>query len=124
SSDFVAHADALEAACTGLIGVDLPALSTSSTDAGLSGEVIDVADCQEVSDAIAAVEFRTEPAFCEFEPLLDPNAPPLCEGAGDFESIFSEDWEGGSLPAGWTVGSHDVANPATFDTPNWDVVGG
>src|SRR5690606_2751011 len=97
SSNFVDHADALEAACTALTGVDLPALSTSSTDAGLSGEVIDAADCQEVADAIAAVEFRSEPDFCGFEPLLNPDAPALCEGVGSVEPIFAEDWEGGSL---------------------------
>jgi hypothetical protein len=118
----VDHADALEAACTALIGVNLPELSTSDPDAGLSGEMINAADCQEVADAIAAVEFRTEPAFCGFEPLLDPDAPALCEGVGTVESILSEDWEDGSLPAGWTVGSHDVADPPDFDTPNWAVV--
>lgn len=121
ASDFVDHADALEAACTGLIGVDLPALSTSTDDAGLSGEIITAADCQEVAKAIEAVEFRVEPTACGFEPLLEPEAPALCE-AGEATPFFFEDWESGSLPAGWTVGSHDVANPATFDTPNWDVV--
>lgn len=124
SSNFVDHADALEAACTNLIGVDLPALSTSDSEPGPSGEMIDEDDCQEVADAIAAVELRTEPAFCGFEPLLEADAPPLCEGLGDVESIFFENWEGGELPDGWAVGTHDVANPATFDTPNWDVVGG
>ena len=120
-SNFVAQADALEASCSALLGVDLPALSTTSTNAGPSGEVITAADCQEVAEINAAVEFRTEPTFCGFEPLLDPNAPALCEGLGTVETITFEDWEGG-LPAGWSVGTHDVANPATFDTPDWDVV--
>ncbi len=123
ASNFIDHADALEASCSALIGVDLPALSTSDPNPGPSGEVISAADCQEVSDAIAAVEFRTPPTQCNFGPLLDPDAPPLCEGLGSAQTFFSEDWEGGSLPAGWDVGTHDVANPPTFDTPDWAVVG-
>lgn len=123
ASNFMDHADALEAACADLTGVSLPQLSTDSPDAGTSGEVISAVDCQEVARAIAAVELRTEPAFCGHEPLLEPNAPPLCQGLGDVEPILTEDWESGALPAGWTVGTREVANPATFDTPDWSVVG-
>ena len=123
ASNFMDHANALEASCSDLIGVDLPALSTSNPTPGPSGVIISAADCQEVADAIAAVEFNTAPDQCEFGPLLDPNAPALCEGLGSVQTIASEDWEGGSLPSGWDVGTHDVANPGTFDTPNWDVVG-
>ncbi len=123
ASDFVDHADALEAACSSLMGVDLPVLSTSATNAGLSGEVITGADCAAVSAAIAAVEFRTPPTACGFEPILSADAPLLCENTGTLQTTLYEDFEGGSLPAGWTVGSRDVANPATFDTPDWAVVG-
>ena len=123
SSTFMDHANALAASCTALTGVNLAALSTSMADAGASGEIITAADCAEVDKAILAVEFNTEPAACEFGPLLDPEAPPLCTQAnGAIESILTEDWEGGTLPAGWTVGSHDVANVDTFDTPDWAVV--
>ena len=123
SSNFVDHADALEASCTALVGTDLPALSTSVASAGFSGEVIAVTDCAVVTDAIAAVEFRTPPTFCNFEPLLAADAPALCEDQGAVQSIMVEDFEGGSLPAGWTASSHDVVNAATFDNPGWDVVG-
>ncbi len=75
ASNFIDHADALEASCTALIGINLPALSTSSGSAGPSGEIISAADCTEVADAIAATELRTEPTQCDFGPLLDPNAP-------------------------------------------------
>jgi Zn-dependent metalloprotease len=61
ASDFVDNADALEAACTSLIGADLPELSTTVADAGLSDEMIDAADCTEVTEIIAEVEFETAP---------------------------------------------------------------
>ncbi len=122
ASNFSDQADALEAACSALTGVDLPALSTSTTDAGLSGEIIAAADCAVVAQVNTAVEFRTPPDQCGFEPLLDPAAPQLCEAQGTVQTIAFEDFEGGALPAGWTVSTHDVANPGTFDTPDWDVV--
>lgn len=122
ASNFADHADALEASCAALIGVDLPALSSSDpTYPVSSGEVISLADCQEVSDAIAAVELRDVPAQCNFDTLLDPNAPALCQGLGTVQSIELENWEGGSLPSGWNVGTHDVTKPSTFSTPNWYV---
>ncbi len=123
ASNFVDHADALEAACSNLTGVNLPALSTSVPNAGSSGEIITGADCAEVSNAIAAVEFRTPPTFCNFAPLLDPDAPALCDGLGSVQTTSFEDFEGGSLPAGWAVSSHDVVDPGAFANPGWSVVG-
>ena len=49
--------------------------------------------------------------------VLEPNPPGLCVGHGDLNSILLTDWEAGL--DGWTVGTHDIANPATFDTPDW-----
>ncbi|MCP4424918.1 MAG: hypothetical protein GY803_10525, partial [Chloroflexi bacterium] len=125
ATNFVGHADALEQSCEDLMiaGTDLEGLSTGAP-VGPSGEVISAADCAEVAAANTAVEFRTNPDQCSFTTLLDPNAPALCDGFGAVETILLEDWEGGVLPAGWTVGTHDVANAATFDTPDWAVVGG
>ncbi|MCP4662334.1 MAG: hypothetical protein GY856_43605 [bacterium] len=123
ASNFVDQADALEAACTSLIGVNLPALSTSVTNAGPSGISIIAVDCTEVATVNDAVELRTAPSQCNFNTVLDPDAPPLCEGQGSVQTASFEDFEGGTLPAGWTVSSHDVANPATFDNPGWVVVG-
>ena len=81
TTNFADHADSLETACTSLIGVDLKALGTSSTPTGLSGEIITETDCTEVSEMIAAVELRTEPAQCNFQPLLAQDAPALCSNA-------------------------------------------
>ncbi len=124
SGNFADQADALEAACSNLIGVNLPALSTSVTNAGPSGIFMTAADCAEVAAVNAAVELRTVPAQCNFETVLDPDAPALCEGQGSVLTASFEDFEGGAVPAGWSVSSHDVANPATFDNPGWAIVGG
>jgi cysteine-rich repeat protein len=53
--------------------------------------------------------------------VLEPNPPELCVGHGDLSSISLTDWENGL--DGWTVGTHGIANPDTFDTPDWAVVG-
>jgi cysteine-rich repeat protein len=119
SSNFLDHADALEAACSSLIGVELADL----LDGTNTGEIITLGNCDEVSAIIEAVELRTAPVQCGFELLLEPDAPALCEGLGEINTFFSEDFESNTLPVGWTVGQHDVANPATFSSPGWEVVG-
>ena len=52
--------------------------------------------------------------------VLEPDPPGLCVGHGDLNSISLTDWEAGLQ--GWTVDTHDIANPATFDTLDWAVV--
>lgn len=122
ASDFEDHADALEASCTDLLGVPLytPLTTGPGTWGGTLGATISVADCTELSDAIAAVELRAAPTQCAFSPLLDPNAPALC-GGGAVTTIHLQDWESGL--GSWTVGTHSVVNAPTFDTPDWAVVG-
>ena len=121
-SNFIDLADALEASCTDLTGVNLNALSTSSTAQVPSGQIITAGDCVELADTIAATELRTPPTQCGFTAPFT-TAPALCEGQGNGTpvSIDSQDWEGGV--GGWTVGTHDIANPASFDNPDWTVVG-
>ncbi len=121
ASGFADHADALEQSCQDLIGVSLAALSTETDISAPSGEVISVADCAEISQAVAAVELRAEPVQCAFAPLLDPNAPPLCDEDATVQTIFHQDWESGL--GSWNVGTRALANAATFDTPDWSVVG-
>lgn len=96
SSNFADHADALEAACTDLIGQNLEGLSTSAP-AGPSGEVISAADCDQVSAMIEAVELRTDPADqCNFEPLLEPDSPALCSAPNERPiSVYHDDFESG-----------------------------
>jgi hypothetical protein len=56
-----------------------------------------------------------------FETTLTSNPPERCTGYGDLESISLTDWEAGL--GSWTVDTHDVADPDTFDTPDWAVAG-
>ncbi len=122
ASDFEDHADAIESSCTDLIGAPLfvPLTTGPGTWGATLGSTISAADCGEVSDAIAAVELRTDPTQCSFSSLLDPSAPALC-GGGTADTIHSHDWESGL--GSWTVGTHSVANAGTFDTADWGVVG-
>jgi Zn-dependent metalloprotease len=122
TTDFVDHADALEASCTDLIGVTpLYEPKTDNTTPSDSGEVFDATDCAQVTKVIAAVELRTEPTQCNFSPLLDPDAPALCVDVGSPVTLSFTDWESGL--GSWTADTRAVANPATFDTPDWAAVG-
>lgn len=119
SSDFADHADATEAACADLVGLSLPALSTEPGGSPAS-VMITAPDCAQVSAANLAVELRAEPVACNFQLLLDQDPPPLCD-SGSPLTLFAEDFETG-LP-GWVVGKRAIANPATFDGPDWNVTG-
>lgn len=109
ASNFMDHADALAQACQDLIGINLPALSTSSGAQVPSGQVISAADCTQVDKVIAAVEFNTPPTQCNFQPLLQPNAPPLCVGSAP-STIFLDNFEVGPGLNGWTL-THQGVNP-------------
>lgn len=130
ASDFADHADALDQSCADLIGVNLPGLTT----AALSGQVITASDCAQVAAAAAAVELRTPPTACNFQPLLAKNPPPLCTKkvkkifkdsfeSDDVEEEGDHDGEHESLPGSrWTV-SH-TAVTADFTPRDWQVVSG
>lgn len=120
ASDFAQLADALEANCSNLTGIDLPQLSTSQISAGLSGETINAGDCAQLAKAITAVELRSPPSQCNFQPLLQTNPPARCLNAGELQSISLTDWESGL--GAWTASRHDVVKPATFDTHDWAAV--
>ena len=47
--------------------------------------------------------------------------PPRCDGHGSLQSISLTTWSNGL--GSWTAGTHDIANPGTFGTPDWAVVG-
>ena len=109
ASDFDDHANALEASCADLVaaGTNLEGLSTSSTPAGPSGQVMTASDCAAVTEVIAAVEFRTDPTDqCNFTPLLDKNPPAVC-GDATPRQIYRENFEGNAF-AGWKQTSSGV----------------
>jgi len=116
TTDFADHADALLASCNDLVaaGTNLPALSVFVTNTVLSGQVFTTTDCLQVTKMISATEMRVDPAAqCNFQPLLNPNAPALCAaGTGSPITVFTDTFEGAS---GWTVSHTDVYSPTNFD---------
>jgi hypothetical protein len=101
TTDFSDHATALEASCQDLIGQPLEGLSTSTTPAGPSGQSIVAADCSSVAAMIAAVELRTDPTQCNFQPALNKNTPKLCANQKNPSVLYVEDFEDGLT--GWTL---------------------
>jgi Zn-dependent metalloprotease/Ca2+-binding RTX toxin-like protein len=105
TTDFVDHADALVAACADLVGEQLNGLSTSPTPAP-PGQPITPGDCTQVSEMIAAVELRTDPASqCNFQPILQPGDPPMC-GEQPAAIVYEENFEDGLT--GWTLTNQGV----------------
>ncbi len=117
ASNFADHADALEQSCADLIGDDLADLGTGAP----SGEVLTASDCDQVAAAAAAVELRTPPSQCNFQPLLAQSPPPLCDAGGFATPLFHDDFDRGhSSAARWSV-SHDALT-ADFTPRDWEVV--
>lgn len=117
TSNFSDQADALEASCTDLMGNNLEGLSTTSTPAGPSGEIINTTDLEELQKVLAAVEMRMAPP-CNFTPLLQDPDTILCAEAIPQYAIFYEDFETGL--DGWTV-SEVPTNPGTWEDREWQV---
>ena len=132
ASNFADNADALQMACDDLIGVNLTKLVTNAENAaGLlgvnddtidpspepSGEVITAFDCEQVANAIAAVEMRHDVTQqCGFKAPLDPAPAPMCSGA-TVQSQYAVDWESG-VPSGWTIGQQPLTK-SMLDTRPW-----
>ncbi len=112
-SDFADHADALEQSCSDLVGVDLRDPVTGL----LTGSSIDPSDCTEVSEAMAAVEMRTPPAFCAFQPILGKTPPPRCPADTTQVTLLFDDFEK-DPSSRWTV-SHLAVTPADFTPRDW-----
>ncbi len=113
TSYFPDLADGLEAACASLQGVNFEkvTLGNPSRSDGADGGVVHPeqvsggttdADCEAVSDAIGVTELRLDPTEeCDWQPLLQPGAPPVACGAGKHTKVaYQEDFEDGL--AGWT----------------------
>src|SRR3546814_9801540 len=70
-------------------------LSTSENDAQSATEKISTDDCAQVAAMIKAVELRTEPVQCEFEPLLPDEAGSACGEGFKTTSVFDETFDEG-----------------------------
>jgi Zn-dependent metalloprotease len=116
TSNFYVLADALEASCLDLMGINLEGLTTTNTPAGASGEIITTADYDELVKAILAVEMRINPEQCGFQVILE-EAPELCELAEN-DPVFFENWEAGL--GDWQV-SEFVVNSASWESRSWTI---
>ena len=116
ASNFADHADALGQSCIDLTGVNLAHLRTGAP----SGELISATDCAQITKVALAVELRTPPAQCNFQPMLAKTPPPLC-AAGNPTSLAADSFDGGKR-AGlrWLVSN--VGRTADFTPRNWGVV--
>ncbi len=115
SSNFADHADALEQSCADLIGATLVEAYTGAP----TTDVLDADDCQQVAKATLAVELRTEPVQCNFQPLLAKDPPPVCSTGDAAVNLFRESFNEGS--ARWTT-THRANRPADFTDRDWQVV--
>lgn len=115
TSDFAVFADALETSATDLLGINLQGLSTTTTPAGLSGQMINAGDIINVKNAILAVQLRSSPATqCNYVPLLKP-VPALCATAIS-GALFAETWENGT--GNWVI-NNVPTNPSSWENRDW-----
>jgi len=114
TSDFFTLADALEASCTDLLGINLEGLSTEAVAAGPSNEILTTSDFDELVKAILAVELRIIPESCGFDTILSATNDP-CEASSN-NPIFFEDWESGL--GNWNVEQLPV-NSNSWESRDW-----
>jgi Zn-dependent metalloprotease len=86
-TDFHAHAELLETSCRDLIGAQLFDLETGAP----SAHTIDSDDCAQVALATSAVEMEVFPSQCQFQPILDPDAPSVAGDVTLFDESFDSD---------------------------------
>lgn len=117
TSNFVAHADALEQSCRDLTGVTLnDVLGKPST------EKITAADCAAVAKAMEAVEMRKSVREkCGYVNVLkaESTTPALCATGKFATATFTETWENG-IPAAWTQ-TQNLAGDTEPQPFNWGV---
>jgi bacillolysin len=117
TSNYSNFADALESSLTDLVGINLKGLSTSSTPAGLSGQIFASSDLLNLQNAILAVKLRSSPATqCNYTTVLSQNVPSLCSNATS-APIFQENWENGI--GNWTL--TNVGSSASWIARNWAI---
>jgi len=113
-SKFPEHADALELSCSDLVGASLTRIETG----GPSPQVINASDCEQVAAAMLAVEMRSDPVQCGFDPILDPGPPP----AEPPYVLFAESFDTGDGVEGWTL-SNEGAVPEDYTPRDWQWTG-
>lgn len=80
-------------------------------------------DTSHIAEAVLQRKTPKNDRHSEIRSILaaaeDP--PEICFGHGSKNSIHVTDWEAGL--ESWTTATRNVANPATFDTEDWQTVG-
>lgn len=115
ASGFADHADAIEQSCADLTGQNLKNLLTGAP----SGEVINASDCAQVAKAALAVELRTPPTQCNFQPVLAKTPPPMCD-AGSPTVLASDTFEGNKRNSlRWSITNSRTGD---FAVQNWGLV--
>jgi Zn-dependent metalloprotease len=109
-TDFTDHALLAELSCRDLIGQPLTDVATGQ----LSTEEITAFDCDQVAEAMHAVEMFVLPEQCRFDLVLDPDAPTLPRY--DLE-LFAETFDA-APGAGWAT-SNQGADPQDYIPRNW-----
>jgi Zn-dependent metalloprotease len=109
TTDFPEHADAMDQSCADLIGQPITSLTTGE----VIGDTIDASDCQQVANAMAAVDMRTEPP-CDFDVILEPDPPVLPAGKVVFFESFSSD-----PGPEWVVSTEGVYSEYDGDLHAW-----
>ncbi len=118
ASGFADHADAIQQSCTDLTGVNLASL----TNGAPSGQIISAADCTQVAKTALAIELRTAPSQCNFQPLLGQSPPAACEAGTTQTALLSDSFDGGKrVGVKWQV-SH--VGTADFTARDWGVAKG
>jgi hypothetical protein len=114
TTDFVDHANALEASCEDMVDQPINELTVEEEATPVPATPVAAEDCAQVTNAIAAVELREEPVQCGFQPLLKQGAPALCGGNSKTSTVYKEAFEDGL--AGWEKES-EIAFPGGISTP-------
>jgi Zn-dependent metalloprotease len=109
ATSFAEHADAIEQSAADLLGVNLPDLTTGAP----SGQIINSSDITEIEQAMLAVEMRTPPSQCNFQPLLAQSPPALCT-TGNATQLFHDGFNNDSH---WSM-SHEGTTP-DFTERDW-----
>jgi Zn-dependent metalloprotease len=109
-TDFTDHALLTELSCRDLVGAALTDLETG----GLSAERITSSDCDQVAEAMQAVEMFELPVQCRFDLVLDPDAPALPRYSVE---LFAEGFDA-PPGAAWAVNNQGV-DPQDYTPRNW-----
>ncbi len=117
-TDFEDHANSLESSCADLTGTQVNALTVTPNATPTVAGTITADDCASVSAMIAAVELRTEPVQCNFQPMFDFDVPPLCAAGSKQNVVWRENFSDGL--AGWST-AQQIRFAGGFAAP-WEAV--